>query len=185
MASNQESTPELKMAWAGDYESLKAFVNEKLGIEGEWSSPGGERKLFKSRNVVMHWWKNKTFLSIEGNQASETKRLLMAYICDSIGEATPAVENLSKSCNCAVLSTDMEGVKLDITILEAKLNQQSNVLSLLKENIEKRSPEDVDIIKHNSEKTCASHNVNKWEFLIVLLLKFQMKIKMTPLLLLM
>ena len=68
--------PDLKLSWAGDYNGLKLFVNIELKIEGEWSSPGGERKLFVGEDISICWWKNKKFFTVEGKRAGEVKRLL-------------------------------------------------------------------------------------------------------------
>ena len=45
-----------KFAWEGRLESLKEFIKDKLNIEGKWSSPGGDTKLFTSANCLMKWY---------------------------------------------------------------------------------------------------------------------------------
>ena len=45
-----------EFAWEGSLESLKEFIKDKLNIEGKWSSPGGETKLFTSANCLMKWY---------------------------------------------------------------------------------------------------------------------------------
>ena len=43
--------------WSGTLNDLKRFVKEELDIEGNWSSPGGDAKLFRSINggIVVKW----------------------------------------------------------------------------------------------------------------------------------
>jgi hypothetical protein len=35
----------LKLSWAGDFESLKCVVSDYIKFDGRWSSPGGEKKV--------------------------------------------------------------------------------------------------------------------------------------------
>ena len=37
----------LKLSWRGDLASLQTFVEGNLNLQGTWSSPGGEKKLFE------------------------------------------------------------------------------------------------------------------------------------------
>ena len=43
-----------------------------------------------------------------------------------------------KSCNCYEMSSDIEGVKLDVTILDAKLQQHSNLISQMQDKLTKQ-----------------------------------------------
>ena len=45
-----------EFAWEDSLESLKEFIKDKLNIEGKWSSPGEETKLFTSANCLMKWY---------------------------------------------------------------------------------------------------------------------------------
>lgn len=36
----------LKLAWASDFHSVKSMVVEYLVLDGTWTSPGGEKKVF-------------------------------------------------------------------------------------------------------------------------------------------
>ena len=38
--------------WSGTLNDLKRFVKVELDVEGNWSSPGGDTKLFRSINSV-------------------------------------------------------------------------------------------------------------------------------------
>ena len=65
------SKSNLRMSWAGDYSSLQEFVEDKLCLVGKWSSIGGEKKQFEGGNIVINWWKNKKYLAISGEKASD------------------------------------------------------------------------------------------------------------------
>ena len=130
---------------AGDFEALKIFVDNKLNIQGIWSSPGGEKKLFQSEFVNIHWWKNKKFLMVEGKQAKRINRLLYNLLAgDLLDDQRCVTDRRHDSCKCSEVSSDVEGVKLDIAILEAKFNQQSDLLSQLQKEVAKRGPSSVE-----------------------------------------
>ena len=133
--------PDLKLSWAGYYNGLKLYVNNDLKIEGEWSSSGGERKLFVGEDIKICWWKNKKFSTVEGKRAGEVKRLLFSHIFGDLLETfsdAEQPESRHKSCNCYEMSSDIEGVKLDVTILEAKLEQHSNLTSQMRDKLTKQ-----------------------------------------------
>ena len=49
----------LRLSWAGDFDRLKEFVKSDLELQGSWSSPANEKKLFVANNVELLWWKNR------------------------------------------------------------------------------------------------------------------------------
>lgn len=137
----------LKLSWASDFESLKSLVSDTLQVEGIWSSPGGEKKVFQGNDVKISWLKNKKFLTVQGNERSNMTCRLLKLIDNYEPErlnmnATYNTDGNSSclySCKCAELATDMEGVKLDLIILEAKMNQQTQAhreeMSKLREDL--------------------------------------------------
>ena len=64
----------ISVAWTGDFDSLKQFSNEVLKLDGEWTQPGGDKKVFTFGNSVMVWRKNKGILNIDGERSDEIKR---------------------------------------------------------------------------------------------------------------
>ena len=46
----------LKLAWTGDFLSLKTMVNKYLKLDGEWISPGGEKKILYCNNTPTITW---------------------------------------------------------------------------------------------------------------------------------
>jgi hypothetical protein len=61
----------LSLAWTGDYQSLKDFVSDDLQLEGVWSQPGGDKKLFTGDEATIIWRRNKNLLSIDGKRAND------------------------------------------------------------------------------------------------------------------
>ena len=55
----------LSIAWNGDYESLKCFVEKDLNLDGIWEQPVGNKEIFKSNNILISWRKNKNLLHLE------------------------------------------------------------------------------------------------------------------------
>ena len=51
----------VRLKWTGDLLELKRIVRELWGLEGKWSSPGGQSKKFSSTNsdLVLTWHKGK------------------------------------------------------------------------------------------------------------------------------
>ena len=72
----------LGRAWTGDFESLKQFVSEHLKVDGVWSSPGSDKKLFTSENVIISWRKSKGILLVSGEKAVNIVNELCKQICN-------------------------------------------------------------------------------------------------------
>ncbi len=161
------------MSWAGDYPSLQKFVKEKLCLVGKWISIGGEKKQFEGENFVINWWKNKKFLAVSSEKASDivcrlTTLLTDIYILDDCSaainvensinnncsclrikpaeaecmkkscnadvtnaEINPNITNFGGqicNCNCKEMSTDLEGIRLDVVVNERNiLNNTSRI----------------------------------------------------------
>jgi hypothetical protein len=73
----------LRLSWIGDHESLKEFVRDNLILQGTWSSPAGEKKLFESEGLTILWLKNKKFLAVNGKDAKEIRSRLIKAMCTS------------------------------------------------------------------------------------------------------
>ena len=80
----------LGIAWTGDFESLKQFVSEHLKVDGAWSSPGSDKKLFTSENVIISWRKSKGILLVSGEKAVNIVNELCKQICNG-GEGKNSV----------------------------------------------------------------------------------------------
>ena len=72
----------LGLAWSGDFKSPKRFVSESLKLDGTWSQPGGDKKVFTAKDVSIKWRKNKSFLVFEGVKANQLKKEVCRLLCD-------------------------------------------------------------------------------------------------------
>ena len=79
------STEHLSLAWTGDFDSLKNFSNEVLFLDGEWTQPGGDRKLFTFDNSSIIWRKTKGLLLFKGEQPMAVK----TKICEAMLQESP------------------------------------------------------------------------------------------------
>ena len=117
-----------KLAWVGDYSSIKSMVAEFLKLDGEWQQPGGEKKIFYCGNTpVLTWWSKKKTLHLDG---VNSRTLILKLLSTSVlrKESDDIVNNINSRpcyscCHCNEMSTDMEGIKLDMAIVESKLDK--------------------------------------------------------------
>ena len=80
--STEATLKSLGLAWSGDLESLKTFVSKSLKLNGTWSQPGGDKKVFTGKNVSDIWRKNKNLLAFEGVKANQVKKKVCRLMCD-------------------------------------------------------------------------------------------------------
>ena len=103
----------LKLAWIGDFQSVKCMVAEYLELDGMWDSPGGEKKVFYSGDIpTISWWNKKKLIQIDGVNAMAIKRKLLStnmLSCENIGnesampclnEASDAMSSVMERCGC-------------------------------------------------------------------------------------
>lgn len=175
-----------RLKWLSDFDSLKKFMKESIGLRGKWSTPGGSSKQFKGNNVelVLTWYhkKQKTLL-FQGNDGNLLKEKLIKH-CETTAPSQEAttwasssqielsfslspsqpeltedetvvqplgVESVDKvwgegdstrndndcfeiksspfdrcDCPCRTLATELEGVKLDIVILQKRMEYKAS-----------------------------------------------------------
>ena len=90
------------------------------------------KKLFKNVDTSIIWLKNMTLISIESERTKEIKRRILSMMLIGTDDDEEAFETkpFNKSTNTAhetshvELSTDLEGIKLDMVISEFKLNKR-------------------------------------------------------------
>ena len=114
----------LKLAWTGDFLSLKTMVNKYLKLDGEWISPGG-KILYCNNTPTITWWNKKKILRIEDAGNSLTEKLMSSLCCQNVVadndfDSAICPSTLGHGCRCKELSVDMEGTKLDVAIVESK-----------------------------------------------------------------
>ena len=109
------TTNKLSLAWTGDYESLKQFVYETFKLEGSWSQPGGDRKLFTFEDSRILWKKNPNLLSFNGSRVNDFKNELCKCICgrqdDILGPVDMHNTSEIHSSKSSGLYMDIENIK--------------------------------------------------------------------------
>ena len=143
------STSNLKLSSTGDFQSLKDVVHTVLKVEGEWSSSGGERKLFTSDKVTLTCLKNEKYISIRRKDEREVTYLVLSQLCGEHKEDRATnqaqVETVAiQQCRCNDLVPECEGTKLELVILESRVNRRTQENA---NNIAKLKCEFSDIIK--------------------------------------
>ena len=71
----------LCFAWTGEFDLLKNFVKDNLKLNGIWSQPGGDKKVFASENCKVIWRKNKNILSADGKRAQNVLQEMCKQMC--------------------------------------------------------------------------------------------------------
>ena len=112
MIDAMTTTNKLSLAWNGVYETFK--------LDGIWSQPSGDRKLFTIEVSTILWRKSKNLLSFNGfngSKANDFKKELCKRICeceDDISEPV-SVHDMGKvhSGESSDLYTDIECMKQD------------------------------------------------------------------------
>ena len=132
----------LKLAWTGDFTSIKCLVREHLKLDGVWTSPGGEKKVFSCDNIpTISWWQKRKLVELHGANASTIRQKLFATLSDgNVMKDSDVMPTQLKTdntpiCSCNELSTDLEGIKLDLTISEAKQDKAINYNTRIIEQI--------------------------------------------------
>ena len=144
----------LKFAWIGDLESIKSLVSDYLDLSGEWVSPGGERKVFNcGGRPTITWMNKKKLLSLEGPNTEFIQRKLTSVLqLEDTAKATNPLYNSHHSsdvancspgcgCSCKELAIELEGVKLDMAIVESKndraIGSNSHAIDEVKSEVNK------------------------------------------------
>ena len=126
----------------GSFEELKSLMNVLTDQETKWTAPGGNCKLLETHDTTVRWYYSNNSLTINGTASEDIKSKLnkIANLCHSEACATdnnstqteedvvdPVQMDLSEACRCTcissnrVINADLEGIKLDTTILESRL----------------------------------------------------------------
>ena len=96
-------------AWNGDFNSLKALVEALIKCEsGKWTSPGGEAKVFKSKNFSLKWYgpKKRKLIIVEDKEEKFLWNTLGTYAQEIKPETH--YENLKVSAHVANCMEDKQ-----------------------------------------------------------------------------
>ena len=164
----------LKFAWVSDFLSVKCWVAKYLKLDGVRDSLGGEKKAFYFGDIpTIYWWNRKKLLSFNGPNAVAIKQKLLSTLCDGDIPPTnsPNIHAKTKSsCSCNVLSADLGGIKLDMTISQYKQGRDIGCNSIAIDQVEKvlgkmqKEFENINITMHAlANKVKSELNVNNME----------------------
>ena len=130
----------LGIAWSGDFNSLKQFVKDVLKLVGEWSQPGGDRKVFTFGSSSISWRKSKSCLQLEGEETITIKKKICELMLE--GEITSQGQ-MNSSSSPEMSAEEIESLKTGqlvnseaIQSLAESVAQISSILSELKTNSE-------------------------------------------------
>ena len=66
-----------KLTWTASYDSLQRLVAEYLNLhEGNWRCPGGDGKLFESKDVSIKWYEGSQTVTVSRESKTEIKEKL-------------------------------------------------------------------------------------------------------------
>ena len=157
-------TDKLCLAWTGDYEPLKQFVMESLKLDGIWSQPGGDKKVFNAEDCLISWQKNNKLLFIEGQREIQVKK----EICECLfGEPTEVRVHSSDSSDISAVIEDLKaGQLVNGEAIQALSQSIININAVLKQvQVSKdNSVEFLNEVKsYNSAETinCYDKNANQ------------------------
>ena len=129
----------LKLSWAGDFESLQRIVSDYMKFDGKWSSPGGEKKVCSDCDTSITWWKKRKLLAVEGKQAKRITELSIVILANNVmlhSSDQPGNINNSCSCKCNSLAVDIEELKLDNVVLESRMEHKTNTNTEIINNVQ-------------------------------------------------
>lgn len=101
-----------KLIWNSSYDSLQKFVEEVLNLPiGEWSSPGGDAKLFESEGVSIRWYAKAKTITINGRDKDQIEEKLnsVASIAKRLAEAS----NRNSDIDRAVVNPSISLAKMN------------------------------------------------------------------------
>ena len=68
-----------KLKWTGTFQALQMFVEEGLNIsDGIWSSPGGDSKQFKAKDIDLRWYSDSQSITLNGKLKEPIKEQLIS-----------------------------------------------------------------------------------------------------------
>jgi hypothetical protein len=173
-----------KFKWNGPFEVLTLLMNELTKSDTKWSTPGGYCKLLEVNDIAVRWYSDSNSFTLNGNSSDDIKSQLRNIASLAHPEAvatrkdyketedastdmghTDASEACSCTCSCVrVVKTDLEGLKLDMTILESRLfaalsenkcRSESDINSLRLNLIEMEG-----VVRHQDEIICRLNEEN-------------------------
>ena len=109
-----ESIKNLSLAWTGEFDSLKKFVKDSLKLDGEWTQPGSDKKVFTFGDSIITWRKNKQLLSVSGEKSNVIgKQICEVMLVDSVKSCKSVIHESQSSMTTNELIEDIENLKTE------------------------------------------------------------------------
>jgi hypothetical protein len=148
------STENLSLAWTGDFDSLKKFSNEVLNLDGEWTQPGGDKKLFTFGNSSIVWRKTKGLLLFKGEQSMAVKtKICEAMLQESFNPPSQTHSGISPGDCMDEIESLRSGQLLNGEAIQLLANSVSQISSIIAELQAKAKPSTDDLSEKNTEKS--------------------------------
>ena len=133
----------ISLAWTGDFESLKQFTAHVLKLDGDWTQPGGDKKVFASGDITLIWRKTKYLLSVDGRKSVEVKkRICEEMFRDNPKSASPlSIQEAQEGVTAGTCMEEIERLKEGqltntelIQTLADSISECADVISKLQES---------------------------------------------------
>ena len=72
------------------------YLGKDLNLDGFSEQPGGDKKVFKSNNILISWRKNKNLLHLEVAEAGKITQLLCSKMCQSFAEGVAINDSVNE-----------------------------------------------------------------------------------------
>jgi hypothetical protein len=132
----------VRLKWLDDLENVKRIVCQVWGLEGKWSSPGGQTKKCTSTNadLVLTWYKGKqNTLNFQGKdgdlvrdrciyvckQESHLKSKSQSLECDETKHSQSTISNASSDPN--TVYKNVNTVTDTVGLVKSKLDKQNSI----------------------------------------------------------
>ena len=159
----------LCFAWSVDFESLKLFIKDDLKLDGTWSHPGGDKKLFSTENITISWRRSKSLLWLKGENADG----LMKNLCDMMlerGKYSNNSDTISKPSLSGKefdIYNEIESLKTGQSVnrelvqtLSNSISNMAEIISNLQESVYNKSKDIADSFdssKGNVAENCVNN----------------------------
>ena len=113
-------------------------MNENIKLnDGNWILPGGDKKVYSDGTTSISWRKSKKIPQIEGKEKKQIIEKLCSLICrvqtnivtNEDVATTTSDENGVSPLTTQILSVELEGTILDITIAERDILINKDIIN--------------------------------------------------------
>ena len=133
----------LNIAWSGDFGSLKQFFKDVLNFGGEWSQPGGDKKVFTLGKSSISWRKSKSLLHFEGEESTTIKKKICEVMLD---KEISSQRKIHSSLSPEIATDEIEGLRTGqlinteaIQSLAESIAQIASIVNEFKTNSENKT----------------------------------------------